>query len=259
MKYKKRKKLKSQFFNSKLNELKNNINEYTSKIPLYNIFIDSPTQLKTNSHFDMKVFNTDSIDNNNYIFKNDIPYDDENKEKIIKCKKIIILPNKDQKILLLNMLEGYRLIYNYTLKFIKTRYYLKKKTERDEINNNIKKTKKKSIVKGNEKIALDIIDLIINNICKNDDRKEKIDKLKNNNDLILDHKIIKTYFIKEEIHKVNKKFKTPIHTLNYAVQLACASFKSCLTNLKNGTIKNFNIRYIKSTKNSQIMDIEKQQ
>lgn len=75
--------------------------------------------------------------------------------------------------------------------------------------------------------------------------------------MILDHKKLKTYFLKDEIHKVSKKFKTPVHTLNYAVQLACASYKSCLTNFKNGNIKKFNIRYIKSTKSSLIMDIEK--
>ena len=75
--------------------------------------------------------------------------------------------------------------------------------------------------------------------------------------MILDDKKIKTYFIKDEIHKISKKFKTPVHTLNYAVKLACASYKSCLTNLKNGNIKHFNVRYIKSNKSSLIMDIEK--
>ena len=63
--------------------------------------------------------------------------------------------------------------------------------------------------------------------------------------------------VKNEIHNVSKKFKTPVHTLNYAVHLACSSYKSCLTNLRNGNIKRFNIRYLKSNKNSLIMDIEK--
>ena len=252
--YKKKKPLKIEFLNSKLNDLKNNIEKFNTKVPLYNLFYDK--NLKTNSHFDIKIFKSNFIDNNKYIFKNDINYDINSNEKLIKCKKIILLPSIEQKNLLLDMLEGYRLIYNLTLKFIKTRYFLKKK-EREEENNESKKNKKNNSFTKSEKIAIDIIDSIINNICKNDDRNEKIEQLKNNNELILDPKIIKTYFIKDEIHKVNKKFRTPVHTLNYAVQLACTSFKTCLTNLKNGTIKNFNVRYIKANKKSLIMDIEK--
>lgn len=41
------------------------------------------------------------------------------KKKIIACKKIILEPNEEQKIKLLNMLEGYRLVYNKTIKFLK--------------------------------------------------------------------------------------------------------------------------------------------
>ena len=41
----------------------------------------------------------------------------------VKCKKIILLPSDNQKKILLDMLEGYRIIYNYTLKFIKTKQY----------------------------------------------------------------------------------------------------------------------------------------
>ena len=85
-------------------------------------------------------------------------------------------------------------------------------------------------------MCVSIIDDFIGNIFKKDIRQSQILKLKedDNNTMILDDKKLKTYFLKDEIHKVSKKFKTPVHTLNYAVQLACASYKSCLTNLKNG-------------------------
>ena len=39
--------------------------------------------------------------------------------EIIKCKKVIILPNKEQKEILFNWFESYRKMYNNTLIFIK--------------------------------------------------------------------------------------------------------------------------------------------
>jgi transposase len=53
------------------------------------------------------------------------------------------------------------------------------------------------------------------------------------------------------------KFRVYSHTLDGAIKLACASYKSALTNLKNGNIKKFRIRYLRSKKDSQVIDIEK--
>ena len=75
--------------------------------------------------------------------------------------------------------------------------------------------------------------------------------------MILDYKILRTYFLKKEIKDISVEYKTPIHTLDKAVALACASFKSALSNLKNRNIKTFKIRKIKSNKKSLLMDIEK--
>jgi len=254
------------FYNQKYNELKNNIDLFSNKVPLYNIFL-SNNKLVTDSWYDAKIYNSSVKDNNNYTF---IDYDLERPKKILKCEKIILLPTKIQIKSLLNMLEGYRLIYNYTLKFIKTREYNNIHNKRIILDNEIIDSNEKlnylkeirdqkKNLSDNEKICVSLIDDVIGNIFKKDIRQSKISKLKedDNNDMILDDKILKTYFLKDEIHRVSKKFKTPVHTLNYAVQLACASYKSCLANLKNGHIKNFNIRYIKSTKSSLIMDIEK--
>lgn len=262
-----KKKKNKDFYEKKYNDLKNNIDLYSKKVPLYNLFLNNNNNINTNSWFDKKVYNTEINDNNVYEF---IKSDIEIPDKILKCEKIILLPTKEQKELLLNMLEGYRLIYNHTLKFIKKRAYnkfhnnriiseqeIKVKTEKKEYTKYIKEHKKN--LNNKEKECVDIIDDVINNIFKKEIRQFQIENLKkeDNNDIILDDKKIKTYFIKDEIHKVSKKFRTPVHTLNYAVKLACSSYKSCLTNLKNGNIKHFNVRYIKSNKPSLIMDIEK--
>ena len=64
----KKKKIKTLFYNNKYFELKNKINIYSEKIPLYNSFINNYSK-KTNSWYDMNIYESDIIDNNNYIFK----------------------------------------------------------------------------------------------------------------------------------------------------------------------------------------------
>ena len=263
-KKKENRKLRIQNRNQKYELLKNHIKEYSDKIPLYNIFFDNQNDVSTNSFYNMKEYNVDKHDNNMYNFKNNIDNTKNRESEYTYCKKIILEPTLKQEKIISSMLDGYRIIYNKTLKFIKTRIYNKNMFDK---NNSIEKV----IVKKEKKtknefeseslqICYDLINDFIEISIKKAQRKEKIEKLleDNNNDIVLDSKIIRTYFLKEEIKQVSKIYKTPIHTLAYAVQLACASFKSCITNQKNGNIKNFNIRYIKSTKRSLIMDIEKQ-
>lgn len=66
---------------------------------------------------------------------------------------------------------------------------------------------------------------------------------------------------KEEIikncHKSKKK-RVMCHNLDGAIKLACANYKSALTNLKRGHIKTFRIRYWKLNRNKKIMDMEHQ-
>lgn len=52
----------------------------------------------------------------------------------------------------------------------------------------------------------------------------------------------------------NNKIRT--HILDAAIKLACANYKSCITNLKEGNIKKFRMRYWNMNKNSKIMEIE---
>ncbi len=88
----------------------------------------------------------------------------------------------------------------------------------------------------------------------------------NNLPIITSWKTLRTSHLKstkkriiEQSNIKHKKFKTQVnsHVLDGAIQDACAKFKSCLSNLKNGHIKYFRLRYLKQTKNSKIMKIEK--
>jgi len=53
-----------------------------------------------------------------------------------------------------------------------------------------------------------------------------------------------------------KKYNAPSHVLDGAIKLACASFKSATTNKDRKHIKSFNLKPIKLTKKSKVIDIE---
>lgn len=60
-----------------------------------------------------------------------------------------------------------------------------------------------------------------------------------------------------KIHsKEKKKYNTPSHVLDGAIKLACTSFKSATTNMDRKHIKKFNLKPIKLTKKSKVIDIE---
>ena len=112
------KKQKKQNYKDKLCSLQNSINNYSKLIPLYDIFNDKKN-IDTSSFYDMIVYKSNIIDKNNYT------YDIDNLEipkKIYKCIKISLKPTEEQSKILLDMLEGYRLIYNLSISFIKKRY-----------------------------------------------------------------------------------------------------------------------------------------
>jgi len=62
---------------------------------------------------------------------------------------------------------------------------------------------------------------------------------------------------KDFINNIASKTNTKIHTLDYAVKLACQNYKSAFTNYKNGNIKTFRIRYWRNNKEIKIIDLEK--
>lgn len=54
-----------------------------------------------------------------------------------------------------------------------------------------------------------------------------------------------------------KNVKVDRHLLDYAINDALNRYRSCQTNLKNGNIKHFRLRYLKLTKPNKIIKIEK--
>lgn len=59
-----------------------------------------------------------------------------------------------------------------------------------------------------------------------------------------------------EIDK-KKRLSIKVHDIDYAIKLACSNWKSGISNLKNGNIKNFRIRYWRKDKPIKIMGLEK--
>ena len=78
----------------------------------------------------------------------------------------------------------------------------------------------------------------------------------NKEKMILSFKTLRTYMLKEEKNKLIALYNTPSHILDGAIKLACASYKSAMSNLKQKNIRHFNVRYLKATKRSFIMDLE---
>ena len=83
---------------------------------------------------------------------------------------------------------------------------------------------------------------------------------------ILNWKKLRTNFLKDikkdiieksqlKTEQINTKVNG--HILDFAIQDACSKLKSCITNLKNGHIKHFRLRYLKQTRDSFILKIEK--
>ncbi|NQV78708.1 MAG: transposase [Lutibacter sp.] len=103
-----------------INKIKILIKKYNNKVPLNDIPINNFIQ--TNSWFDIKESN--QFDHINQFKFNKLV--DNN--KIIKCKKVILIPTIKQKKLLLGWLNSVRIMYNDTIRYIKYRYWNNMKT-----------------------------------------------------------------------------------------------------------------------------------
>jgi hypothetical protein len=106
-------KKRKKFLKEQKQILKNKINKYNFNIPFNSFYKLSFKQVQSNSWFKIEKskINTDlelkNLDNPTF------------KPEIIKCKKVIILPNTEQKKILFNWFESYRKMYNHTLIFIR--------------------------------------------------------------------------------------------------------------------------------------------
>ena len=176
--------------------LKEHITKYNFYIPFNDFYKLKYKKIKTNSWYESKKAKLKN-NMNNFVFNNDV-----NNDKVIKCKKIILLPTEKQKQILLLWLEYYRKMYNDTIKVI---YKL----------------------------------------------------IKENHKCMFNFRYIRTNLMKDIKQIYTKKTKINSHILDGAIRLACSSFKSANTNLKNRHIKHFRIRPIKQSKKSKILDLEK--
>ena len=94
---------------------------------------------------------------------------------------------------------------------------------------------------------------------------ETLKFIKNNKNVKINYKNIRTYHLKEVRNKIilnsqhpyhNKDTKIKTHILDTAIKLACANYKSAFTNLKRGNINQFRIRYWKFNKTNFLLEIE---
>lgn len=92
--------------------------KYHDKIPLKTktlVWKD----IDTHSFFDMRV-STFNKKKDGIVIPNKVS---KKEPKIIKCRKVILLPSSKQKMILLDMFEAYRIMYNETNRFIKKVLY----------------------------------------------------------------------------------------------------------------------------------------
>jgi putative transposase len=77
----------------------------------------------------------------------------------------------------------------------------------------------------------------------------------------INYKNVRTYHLKNIRNHIQKKSYDNVkliiktHILDCAIKLACASYKSCVSNFLNGNIKKFKIRYWRHNKKNKIMEI----
>lgn len=143
-----------------------------------------------------------------------------------KCKIVELLPTKKQRNILRRWFNSYTTMYNETIQYIINNYKNEEfKLEWKIIRNAIKNTK--------HDIYYNSYGVKLNKTDQNNSKVERnYSKIKSNKNAI------------------------PAHTLDRAIQLAVANYKSALTNYKNGNIKKFRIRKWKYNRDNLTMGFD---
>ena len=174
-------------------------------------------QINTNSFLSIKEY---VMTNNN--IKNDFKNINLNTDpKLINSLKIKMLLNKEQKDIINKWFECYTEMYNKTLHFIRNNYLIYK--------NEIKK----------------------DNILKLDKKSYNFFNIRSKMNTIK-QKIIE----KSQIENIKKNTKIYSHILDEAIHQLCSNIKSAISNLKNGNIKKFRIKYWKIFRPSMTLSVE---
>lgn len=118
----KKEKFKEKFKEKHISGLKKLNKIYNSKIPLNELFNNINNSIDSNSWFSIKERNQFRKENL-LQFKNT-----KTSIKIIKCNKLIILPTDEQKEILLRLMKAYRLMYNRTIRMMRSKWKNNEKT-----------------------------------------------------------------------------------------------------------------------------------
>ena len=195
-----------------VDNFKENILKHKNDLP---VLLKKEEKINTNTWFDMS--KQDSLEHKKNC---NIKYKNTTKE-VIKCKKIIMVLDINQKNILQKWFDAYTDMYNEGVKYIKTNYIITKHSiNRDQILNQI-------------------------NIAKNNEQKH-FDNF---------------YFLRSELKNIRDQLKIDAqintHTLDYALHQLCSNIKSGQTNLIRNNFKRFRIKYWRKNRPSQTIEIEK--
>ncbi len=181
-----------------------------------------PKNLETDSWFDIKKFKSTTR-------HNDIQFNDTFEDQvIIKCQKVKMILNSNQKEILNKWFESYTNMYNEAVKFIRQEYQVTKYAiSKPIMKKELKRLKENDIEKFYDFYYI---------------RSQLMD--------------VKREIQEKSISNNNKDTKIHIHTLDYAIRQLCSNIKGAKTNLRLGNIKRFRIKYWRHNRSSKSIDIE---
>lgn len=254
--------------NKMLNNFKNLI--ITNKDILPKIFNNSE-DIKTDSWFNITKLSSSTL-HNDIKFKKD-----KTEKEIIKCIKYDMILTQTHKNILNKWFDASTKIYNETLTYIKNNFEFTKNEitqttlKMHENNNQYKMAELQKLLCSNKiynkkysklitKKINRITNYINNSIVKNYDSKNYNSKNYFNEIFIKKQlKTIKAQII-EESQLENYEYDTRIyaHILDEASGQLISNIKSARTNLINGNIKKFRLKYWKNNRPSKTIDIEKE-
>ena len=159
-------------------------------------------------------------------------------DKLDKCEykqiKVKMILNDIHKTIFQNWFKTSTIIYNETLKYIRQNYnFTKNEIIKDILKKEIKKSK----------------DFYNKIYIRNQLNKLKKD-IQNNTSIIIDKK-----FTKNKINDITCKID--IHTLDKTIFQLVQNINSSVTNMLNGNIKRFRLKFWKHTRPSKIIELEK--
>ena len=195
-----------------IEDFNNNLDKYKNNLPIH---IKEKTKLcKTNSCFTIEKLSAKNKNINTLNYPTDVI------EEVFNCKKIKMLLNDEQIIIIDKWFNAYTEMYNEALNYIRNNcIYFK------------------------------------NNIIKSHLKNIKLNEYTNFQKLRNKLKSIKNNIQQKSIH--NKKL-IRIHTLDYAIKQLTSNIKSSISNLRNGKHKRFRLKFWKNNRPSKTIELEKE-